>query len=91
MQTLSLDVCVNNTTSTVQTSQEDKYEYAYWFILNCDLIKFILREEKVNQDETNVDFSQREARYELHKLFKDNLTKDNLQDKFINKLYDLER
>ncbi len=29
MQTLSLDVYANNTTSTVQTSQEDKYEYVY--------------------------------------------------------------
>jgi hypothetical protein len=59
--------------------------------LNCDLIKFILREKKVNQDEINIDFSQQETRYELHQLLKDNLTKDNLQDKFINKLYDLER
>ncbi len=37
------------------------------------------------------DSFQPETRFELHKLLKDNLRKDDLQDNLINKLYNLER
>jgi len=37
------------------------------------------------------DSFQPETYFELHKLLKDNLRRDDLQDNLINKLYDLER
>ncbi|CAF3489317.1 unnamed protein product [Rotaria sp. Silwood1] len=47
-------------------------------------------EENTNQNETD-NVSRRGTRFELHKLLKDNLRKDDLQDSLINKLYDFER
>ncbi|UJR30886.1 hypothetical protein I4U23_018397 [Adineta vaga] len=35
--------------------------------------------------------SSMETQYELHRLFKDNLKKDDFQGEFFNKMYDLER
>jgi len=67
MQTLSLDLSVNNNNKT-SISQKD--------------------EDKKN--ETN-NSSLQETKFELHKLLKDNLRKDDLQDGLINKLCDFER
>jgi hypothetical protein len=67
MQTLSLDLSVNNNNKTL-ISQKD--------------------EDKKN--ETN-NSSLQETKFELHKLLKDNLRKDDLQDGLINKLCDFER
>ncbi|CAF2682993.1 unnamed protein product [Rotaria sp. Silwood2] len=47
-------------------------------------------EENINQNETD-NVSRKETRFELHKLLKENLRKDDLQDSLINKLYDFER
>ncbi|CAF1031485.1 unnamed protein product [Rotaria sordida] len=47
-------------------------------------------EENINQNETD-KLSRKETRFEIHKLLKDNLRKNDLQDSLINKLYDFER
>ncbi|CAF0720050.1 unnamed protein product [Adineta steineri] len=47
-------------------------------------------ETKINQNQLN-HFCQLETQYELHKLFKDNLANNDLQDRFINKIYNIER
>ncbi|CAF1404047.1 unnamed protein product [Rotaria sordida] len=46
-------------------------------------------EENINQNETD-KLSRKETRFEIHKLLKDNLRKNDLQDSLINKLYDFE-
>jgi hypothetical protein len=43
-----------------------------------------------DENETN-SVSQKETRFEFHKLLKDNLRNNDLQDNLINKLCDLER
>jgi hypothetical protein len=53
----------------------------FFFLFNSFL--FFIREKN--------DSFQLETRFELHKLLKDNLRKDDLQDNLINKLYNFER
>ncbi|CAF3434918.1 unnamed protein product [Rotaria socialis] len=47
-------------------------------------------EKSINQNEPD-NLSEKETRFEIHKLFKNNLIRNNLQDSLINKLCDYER
>ncbi|CAF4531686.1 unnamed protein product, partial [Rotaria magnacalcarata] len=47
-------------------------------------------EKSINQNEPD-NLSEKETRVEIHKIFKNNLMRDNLQDSLINKLCDYER
>lgn len=80
MQTLSLELAARNNTPT--PSPENVINEA-----KPNEIDFI-DEDDSNSDK---DIDEKETCIELHKLLKDHLKHDDLQDRLINKLCDIER